>query len=169
MTKQKGFTLLELTIVVVLIGILSAFSYPIYQNYLVESRRSDAIVMLTSAANLMERQLSRTGSYEVTGPGVVNQGRAVSDQGFYNLTVETNSSAGAVPTTAVVAGAAGGSTIASINLDCAGTRCYSLAASVAAGSVQLMDSECGIFVLDSQGRKRSFSPAGVENTPDICW
>ena len=166
MNKYRGFSLVELMVIVMVIGILAAISYPSYQRYLNESRRADAKVMLASAANLMERQLSRTGSYEVSGPGVVNKGVSVSEQGMYNLTVEFNSSPAAVATTAVVAGASG---VASIDLDCTGTRCYSLAATVAAGSVQLVDSDCAIFVLDSQGRKLSYNAAGTLNNPDICW
>jgi len=42
MTPSKGFTLIELMIVVVIIGILAAIAYPAYTGYAQKARRSDA-------------------------------------------------------------------------------------------------------------------------------
>ena len=49
-TMQKGFTLIELMIVVAIIGILAAIAIPAYQDYTVRAKVSEAVVMLSGAA-----------------------------------------------------------------------------------------------------------------------
>ena len=47
--NSRGFTLLELMVVVAVIAILASIAYPSYQNFVMQSRRSDAIEGLLSA------------------------------------------------------------------------------------------------------------------------
>lgn len=60
---QRGFTLIELMIVVVIIGIIASIAYPSYTRYVQKSVRTDAHAGLMRVASELERCYTRTYSY----------------------------------------------------------------------------------------------------------
>lgn len=62
-TRQRGFNLIELMIVVVIMGLLAAISYPSYTRYVVESRRTDAQVALLRVSGELEKFMSQCNTY----------------------------------------------------------------------------------------------------------
>ncbi|TYT75078.1 type IV pilin protein [Desulfobotulus mexicanus] len=61
--KEKGFTLIELMIVIAIIGILSAIALPQYNNHVLRAGRSDARTSLMEAAQQAERFFVRNNTY----------------------------------------------------------------------------------------------------------
>lgn len=59
----KGFTLIELMIVITIVGILAAVALPAYQNYIIRTKRADATGVLMAATNAMERYRANNFSY----------------------------------------------------------------------------------------------------------
>lgn len=62
-SAQAGFTLIELMIVVVVVGILSAVAYPSYVEYVARGHRTQLKVQLQAAQQWMERYYSERYFY----------------------------------------------------------------------------------------------------------
>lgn len=61
--RSAGFTLIEVMIVMVIIGILSSIAYPSYQDYVKQARRADAQASLMELVQFMERHYTSKGGY----------------------------------------------------------------------------------------------------------
>ncbi len=131
---EAGMTLIEVMIVIVILGLLTAIAFPMYQDQMIKARRSDGHTLLMDMAARMERYYFDNTSYttNLTALGYSDATNVSSVEGYYTA-------------------AATGCPIAS---------CYSITASPA--NAQLSDTYCDELTLNSQGQK-SISGSGDVN------
>jgi type IV pilus assembly protein PilA len=66
-TAQKGFTLIELMIVIAIVGILAAIALPAYQDYIVRSKMSEPLAALAEAKTTVAEYVAANGGYPTGG------------------------------------------------------------------------------------------------------
>lgn len=82
-TKQYGFTLIELMIVVAIVGILAAIALPAYQRYVARAQTAEGVVLLEGAKTAVDEYVSQTGDFpnslaDLEVLGVITSGKFVS-------------------------------------------------------------------------------------------
>lgn len=97
MKHSKGFTLIELMIVIAIIAILVSIAYPSYQDQVRSSRRADCEGALLNLANAMERFYTSNNTFATAtigaGANDIFPGQCPIDGGTptYNLTISAAS------------------------------------------------------------------------------
>ena len=70
LSKQRGFTLIEMMIVVAIIGVLAAIAYPSYQSYVIKTKRTDMMSEMQNIASEIESRKLAQGSYSAISTAV---------------------------------------------------------------------------------------------------
>jgi type IV pilus assembly protein PilE len=143
--RPRGFTLIEVMIVVAIVAILAAIAYPSYVESVRKSRRAEARAQLLEAAQYMQRFYSQNDSFKRavdtrTDMALPSELKTVPRQGAQTYTIDfaTNSLRPS-----------------SFNLE-------------AAPIGSMKGDRCGTLQLDNVGR-RSIKGAKAGVTVDDCW
>lgn len=121
--QERGFTLIELMITVVIVAILASVALPSYQNQMQKTRRADAYDCLLNAAQRQENFFYQNNSYASTIAALGMDAQSCGDGDYYSLEVTGNATS------------------------------YLLTARRVAGSAQMKDTRCGDLTLSSAGEK----------------
>ncbi|HTP47185.1 MAG TPA: type IV pilin protein [Casimicrobiaceae bacterium] len=119
--RNRGFTLLELLIAVVIVGVLAAIALPSYQNQIHKTRRSDAKSALVGAAGQMERYFTERGTYATATLGSGGVYPSSTQNGYYTLSF-ANLGATSYKLKATPAGAQVGDTCGALTYDDQGNK-----------------------------------------------
>ncbi len=141
--RLRGFTLVELMIVIAIIGILGAVAYPSYTSNVARGRRAEAQKALLEASQFMQRYYVANNSY-----------------------ADTSGKPPALPGTLTVTKTGSGGTVYDITVDTASQTGYTLKATPNSSGLMARD-ECGTFVLESSGRRTMENSTG--KTAGECW
>ena len=143
--QQRGFSLLELMIVVAIIAIISAIAYPSYMEFVVTAKRTTASSALLQVADKQQQFFMDNKSYtnDLTNLGFAANPLIINDDGD---SVASGDSA----------------SIYSISLSNVTATTYT--ATAAPQKVQAdRDSECASYTITQAGKK------GHTGTGDDCW
>ena len=134
-----GFSLTELLITVAIVAILLTIAVPGYQQFIQESRRSDAVITLMRMAASAERYYADQKSFTgATAAGLM--GGTGSVDGYYTLAMTIDG----------------------------GGQGYTASATPVAGKSQA-DDDCYAYLLTSTGLKSNQDSGGTEIPDPSCW
>ncbi|MDD4202549.1 MAG: prepilin-type N-terminal cleavage/methylation domain-containing protein [Candidatus Omnitrophica bacterium] len=71
--NQKGFTMLELLMVIIVIGILASLGIPKYQQFMEKSRKAEAIQAVSMIKNRIHMKLAENPNFVITYNGITSE------------------------------------------------------------------------------------------------
>ena len=97
-TIQKGFTLIELMIVVAIIGILAAIAIPAYQDYTIRAQVSEGLTLASDIKAGVAEYSAQVGNWPVslTEAGLGSAAAAVDKQGRYVDNIDIDPAGGTI-------------------------------------------------------------------------
>ena len=125
MLREKGFTLIELMIVVAIVGILAAIAYPSYQEQVMKSRRSDAHSLLLDVAARQERFYFDNAVYTnklKTDLKYSAESNIPSSEGYYLISATINATGSTFTLTAVPQGGQASDKCKNLSIDNVGNK-----------------------------------------------
>jgi type IV pilus assembly protein PilE len=140
MLRQRGFSLIELLVVVMIIAVLAAVAIPAWSRYGFRARRADAQEILMRIANQQERWYATNNRYGALTDLGYSGDPVSSDKGFYQVSLGT--SIGATGSTFTV---------------------------TATPQTTQRNDVCGTLSINSAGVKSPSPTDATKNTNGNCW
>ena len=88
--KNKGFTLIEVMIVVTIIGILAAIAIPFYGEHINKGKRAEATSALTTTALRLERCFTQFNTYTHADCQINIEDAFTTEGSHYSVSIEAN-------------------------------------------------------------------------------
>ena len=146
----RGFTIIELMLVIVVLGVLALVALPSFMEQIRKGRRSEAVAALAQVQQSQERWRANRASY-TSNLSDLSVGLSSGNQtasGYYVISIE----------------------------DGANGNSYTATATAVSGTSQSQDTPCTVMRVRLQGGNLQYGgcagcdlPAGVLTDPNRCW